>query len=255
MDDLIITAKNKIPSLDYILEETWDRLNLNKEDVSNSFSNILVSFDNQATQIFRGYEKQALFTLAQNWLSGQKQGIKIKFEHIVALKGWEDFINEASKVFVDFATYVQALEKSLGNMRKARGGKTFEKVINKLLNFIDIESELPSGKAREKLRRIDIVIPSIEIALNTPDRAVFLTCKRTLRERWKQEVPQARLNQRIYLVTMDSNLAVSKANEINEKGFIAFVRDEIKTSSNEINEMHWIRKLSDLPHELGNYEK
>jgi len=36
-------------------------------------------------------------------------------------------------------------------MRKARGGKTFEKVILRLLNFIDIKTEIPTGKAREEL--------------------------------------------------------------------------------------------------------
>lgn len=134
-------------------------------------------------------------------------------------------------------------------MRKARGGKTFEKVVLRLLAFIDIKGESPTGNAKEELRRIDIVIPSIEIATKTPDRAIFLTCKRTLRERWKQEVPQARLNQRIYLLTIDEDLSESKANEINQKGLIAFVRDEL-TKNPSLQKMPWIRKLSDLPKEL-----
>lgn len=134
-------------------------------------------------------------------------------------------------------------------MRKARGGKTFEKVILRLLDFIGIEGKEPTGKAKERLRRIDIVVPSVEIALKTPDRAIFLTCKRTLRERWKQEVPQARLNQRIYLLTIDEELSGSKAEEINEKGLIAFIRDDLKQRE-YLKEMAWIRKLSDLPKEL-----
>ncbi|MGQ9819792.1 MAG: type II restriction endonuclease [Candidatus Kapaibacteriales bacterium] len=74
---------------------------------------------------------------------------------------------------------------------------------------------------------------------------MFLTCKRTLRERWKQEVPQARINQRIYLLTLDDSLSISKANEINQKRLIAFVGDEIAEMEN-FNTKPWIRKLSDL---------
>jgi hypothetical protein len=96
------------------------------------------------------------------------------------------------------------------------------------------------------LRRIDIVIPSMEVALTTPDKAIFLTCKRTLRERWKQEVPQARLNQRIYLLTIDEELSENKAKEINEKGFIAFIRDEL-LEEQAFQHMPWIRKLAELP--------
>ncbi len=70
-------------------------------------------------------------------------------------------------------------------MRKTRGGKIFEKVILKILNLIDIKFEIPKGKKREELRRIDLVVPSIEVGIKTPDKAIFLTCKRTLRERWK----------------------------------------------------------------------
>ncbi len=158
-------------------------------------------------------------------------------------------LNEASKLFAEFGYLVQVLEKDLGNMRKARGGKTFEKAISILLNFIDIPAEIPHGEAKENLKRIDMVIPNISVALNTPDKAFFLTCKRTLRERWKQEVPQARLNQRIYLLTIDNELSKRKANEINEKGLIAFIRDELAESA-DLKELPWIRRLSDLPKEL-----
>jgi len=141
------------------------------------------------------------------------------------------------------------LEKDLGNMRKARGGRTFEKLVLKLLQALGIEGETPQGEAREKLGRIDIVIPSVNVALETPDRAFFLACKRTLRERWKQEVPIAQPNQRVYLITIDEELPERKAKEIKEKGLIAFVRDDLKEQEHLIGKP-WIRKLSDLPKEL-----
>jgi len=249
MEELIKVAKREIPPLEYILDETWKYLKLQKSFVKNNFGKVLITFDTKATEIFKDCERKALVKLAKSWLSLQKEGIKKKFEEILAQDGWDKFIEKAGQVFVEFGILVQNLEKDLGNMRKARGGKTFEKVLLKLLNFIDIKGEIPMGKAREELGRIDIVIPSIEIATKTPDRAIFLTCKRTLRERWKQEVPQARLNQRIYLLTIDEGLSESKANEINQKGLIAFIRDEL-TKTESLQKMPWIRKLSDLPKEL-----
>ncbi len=242
-------VKKIIPSVDFILSVTFENLNLKKEFVKRSFGETIVLVDEEATKIFKEYERKALLKLAKEWIKEQKEEIRKKIEKIISEKGWDEFIEEASKLFAEFGYLVQALEKDLGNMRKARGGKTFEKTIFTLLNFMDIPAEIPSGKAKEELKRIDIVIPNINVALNTPDRAFFLTCKRTLRERWKQEVPQARLNQRIYLLTIDEDLPTNKANEINEKGLIAFVRDEI-AERKELKKLPWIRKLSDLPKEL-----
>ena len=253
MHDIITSTKKEIPSLDRILDEALEHLNPDTKEIKNEFSKVLVAVDNVATDIFRGYEKRALISLAKKWLESQKGEVKERLERIISVKGWENFIEEASKLFVEFGVLVQELEKIMGNMRKARGGKTFEKMIYKLLKLSDISCEIPGRKAKEGLGRIDLVVPSVETALNTPDRAFFLTCKRTLRERWKQEVPQARLNQRIYLITIDSELSESKAKEINEKGFIAFVPDEVKKRK-ELMDMHWIRCLSNLPGELKFYE-
>lgn len=168
---------------------------------------------------------------------------------LVEEKGWEAFVQKASELFSDFALLVQALEKDIGNMRKARGGRTFEKLVWKLLQLLDIEGEIPGGKARERLMRIDIVIPSVNVALETPDRAFFIACKRTLRERWRQEVPSAQPNRRVYLITIDERLPESKANEIKDKGLIIFVRDELKAEEHLVDKP-WVRKLSDLPGEL-----
>jgi len=249
MEGLISSAKKKIPTVDFILEEAWNKLRSKTKRIGKNFGQDLVVMDDEATKIFREYERQALLELAQGWLKGRREEVRKKLEKVIAQKGWDNFIREASRIFMEFGVLVQALEKDLGNMRKARGGKSFEKVVLRVLHFININAEVPHGDAKDKLRRIDVVVPSVEIALRTPDRAIFLTCKRTLRERWKQEVPQVKLNQRIYLLTIDKELTEKTAEDINEKGFIAFVRDEVK-HKRELTQMDWIRRLSDLPDEL-----
>lgn len=229
-------------------------MRINPNQVKLKFSKVLERIDEDATELFFSYERRAIQNLAQEWLRMQKREIRQRLEKIISEKGLEKFIQEASKLFVDFGILVQAMEKDLGNMRKARGGKTFEKIVYKMLTLIGIPVEEPKEKmAREKLKRIDLVIPSINTALNTPDHAVFLTCKRTLRERWKQEVPQVGINQRVYLLTIDDDLSESKAKEIHEKGLIAFVKDEVKERA-EIRNMPWIRRFKEFPEELRGYE-
>jgi hypothetical protein len=213
-EDIIKEAKKQIPRVDKIIEETWEELK----------------------------------KLAELLLESQGPNLK---ENLKAVLESQDFINKLASMFVEFAYMVQRLEKDLGNMRKARRGKTFEKVICGLLNFIGISCEIPTGEYRERLRRIDIVIPNSVEALENPDKAVFITCKRTLRERWRQEVPTVGPNQRVYLLTLDEELSQEKANEIRSLGLIVYVRDDLKQS--RFSSKSWVRKLSDLPKDISPY--
>lgn len=233
-EELIRKGKGLIPSVDRILKETLQRLNLKPPQIERDFSNCLISVDQTATEIYRNYERKALIRLAEDWVEIQKDPIQKSLMNLLRKNDWEKFKKEASKIFTEFGVIVQRLEKDLGNTRKARGGKTFEKAIAELLRKINIPVEKPEKRHQKELKRIDLVIPSVEVAMRTPDRAYFLTCKRTLRERWKQEVP-------------DTNLPESKAMEIDEKGLIAFVRDELK---NELKDKDWIRSLNSLPQEI-----
>ncbi|MCX7845806.1 MAG: type II restriction endonuclease, partial [Dictyoglomaceae bacterium] len=241
-------AKKEIPLVDKIIDQTLEDLKLKKDVIFNKFGDILILIDDKATEIYIYYEKKALYKLAEEWIKIQKEDIKRELENILSQKNWENFIKEASKVFTEFGILVQKFEKDLGNMRKARGGITFQKTVLKLLNFIGIKGEIPYGKEGESLGRVDIVIPSSEIALKFPDKAVFLTCKRTLRERWKQETPLLKYSKKIFLVTIDENISEKKAYEINKLGFIAFIKDDIKTD--KFSSLEWIRSLNDLPKEI-----
>lgn len=249
MANLVEEVKRSIPSLDLILEEAWNDLRITRQQAMRRFGQMLVRIDARATEIFKANERSVIHSLAEKWLREQGHDAQVRFRAIVSQRGWEAFVQEASIMFAEFGTLVQALEKDLGNMRKARGGKTFEKAIIRLLSRAGVSSESPTGAHKERLRRIDIVVPSIEMAINQPDRAVFLTCKRTLRERWKQEVPQARPNQRYYLVTIDTDISAGKGNEIADMGLIAFVPNELKQQP-DLRRIACIRKLDDLPTEM-----
>ena len=249
MEEFIRKAKEEIPSVEHIMDLVWKEANFTKEQVRESFGSVLVEFDQRATEKFLEYEKKAIRKLAQLWIESQESNVKERFREI--LEDNENFVKKLAEIFISFAELVQRLEKDLGNMRKARGGAIFEKSVIELLKYIGIPCQAPKGEVREKLRRVDVVVPSEDIALNTPDKAVFITCKRTLRERWKQEVPSAGPNQRFYLVTIDHKLSDKKVKEIGSKGLIVYVRDELKEEN--FKNFHWVRKLSDLPKDLETF--
>jgi len=249
MEEFIRKAKEEIPSVEHIMDLVWKEANFTKEQVWESFGSVLMEFDQRATEKFLEYEKKAIRKLAQLWIESQESNVKERFREI--LEDNENFVKKLAEIFSSFAELVQRLEKDLGNMRKARGGATFERSVIELLKYIGIPCQAPKGEVREKLRRVDVVIPSEDVALNTPDKAVFITCKRTLRERWKQEVPSAGPNQRFYLVTIDHKLSDKKVKEIGSKGLIVYVRDELKEEN--FKNFHWVRKLSDLPKDLETF--
>jgi len=249
MEEFIRKAKEEIPSVEHIMDLVWKEANFTKEQVWESFGSVLMEFDQRATEKFLEYEKKAIRKLAQLWIESQESNVKERFRKI--LEDNENFVKKLAEIFSSFAELVQRLEKDLGNMRKARGGATFERSVIELLKYIGIPCQAPKGEVREKLRRVDVVIPSEDVALNTPDKAVFITCKRTLRERWKQEVPSAGPNQRFYLVTIDHKLSDKKVKEIGSKGLIVYVRDELKEEN--FKNFHWVRKLSDLPKDLETF--
>jgi len=138
-----------------------------------------------------------------------------------------------------------------GQMRKARGGVTFQKIIQKLLNLAGVPCETPHKETKEVLRRIDLVSPTADVGRNLPDKAIFLAVKRTLRERWKQVVPEQMKGARLYLVTINGKCSADKAQEIKEVGLIAYVPEHLKNQKHLI-EKPWVRSLSSLPQDLGN---
>lgn len=191
-DALVERAKQQIPSVKAILDETWTALSLSDDFIVIAFGEALQHIDKQARTIYCRYERKALEFVAQGWLEARRGRIRDELMALLQEQGWEAFKKRATALFMDFAELVQKLEKDLGNMRKVRGGVTFERAVERLLKTIGIPCERPRKREeRRKLEHIDLVIPDVATALNIPDSAVFLALKRTLRERWKQEVPAA----------------------------------------------------------------
>lgn len=142
-EKILQSVKSEIPSVDKILEEAWNELKFTRNFVKKCFGSALILFEEKANEIYRDYEKKALVKLSEYWIELQKEEIKRRLKETVEQEDWENFIEKASEIFSEFGKLVQDFEKDMGNKRKARGGKSFEKIVLKLLNFIGVKCEVP----------------------------------------------------------------------------------------------------------------
>lgn len=236
---------DSIPSSEIIIDESLSLISkskLSKKYLKKNFSQVIVLVEAAAHQNYKKYE-----------ISARKKLIKI-ISKKYATKVTSSQNNNKSELIKNVLTQLGPIlidfEFRIGQSRKQRGGHALEYIIKKLLERVSISSDIPHGKKeREKLNKMDLVVPDQNTALNNPKLARYLSCKRTLRERWKQTVPEKKKNWEMYLITLDDTISESKANDIKKKKLIAYVRDDLKNQSH-LNDKNWIRKLSDLPHDL-----
>ncbi|MDH5696784.1 MAG: type II restriction endonuclease [Dehalococcoidia bacterium] len=234
IDKLVEKAKQEIPSVDAILEEAMGNLQIStmpQEKVLKDFGNFVSELESEAWGIYKKHENAAFKKLVRIIREGK---------HTLADDELETLV-----------TATRRLEFVAGQMRKARGGVTFQKIIQKLLNLAGVPCETPHKETKKVLRRIDLVSPTADMGKSMPDKAIFLAVKRTLRERWKQVVPEQMKGARLYLVTINGECSAEKAQEIKEAGLIAYVPEHLKNQKHLI-EKPWVRSLSSLPQDVGN---
>jgi hypothetical protein len=227
----------EIPAVDIILDEAIEKLKLSglsRDEILRHFESHVANLEAEAFNIYLGYEEAAFAKLARSWLRKAKPEKKELGE----------------KSLLEFVKLVREMEARAGQMRKARGGASFQKIVKKLLNLAGVPCEEPSKDIKRLLRRIDLVSPDAETAKNAPDKAIFLAAKRTLRERWKQVVPEQMKGTRLYLITINSECSSEKAQEIKETGMIAYVPQELKEK--EHKDKPWIRSLTKSPKDIRN---
>jgi hypothetical protein len=231
-NEVVQKAKEVIPPVNEILDKAISNLgiaNLQPNDILTNFADLTKKLESEAFKVYQEYEDVAFKTLTR------------------LCRGEKALLNEKETELLVQAT--RELEFKAGQMRKARGGASFQKIIQRLLNLAGIRCEEPHTETKRLLRRIDLVSPSAEVAKNTPDKAIFLAVKRTLRERWKQAVPEQMKGARLYLVTMNGECPEGKAKEIKEAGMVAYVPNELKEQSH-LRHKSWIRPLSSLPQDI-----
>lgn len=245
-EDIVNKTLAKIPSIEEILSEAMRKIpprKMKEKYIKSNFSESVVQLERIAYEIYIEYEKKAFPHMIELWVNKNSDLIRDLRKRLNDI----DFVKEVCRLFYPLA---QTFEFRAGQMRKARGGRTFQRIIEVLLRKMGVECEQPSKEGAKILKRIDLVIPNQQLALARPDQAFFLSCKRTLRERWKQTIPERKPSWRVFLLTIDDELPEDKAKEIDQLGIIAYVRDELKAQPHLLNK-EWVRRLSDLPHDIS----
>ncbi len=132
--------------------------------------------------------------------------------------------------------YLYALSLSTTNSRRSRAGKTFERVIEKILTILDypfanqarLGNKFYSENGIGKI--VDAVIPSADGYASNRAKCALLTMKTTLRERWQEVVEELQRTNlpHIFLLTVDGAITQNVAATLKSYNITIVVYDEVK---------------------------
>ncbi len=239
----LVKSKTGISSTDRIVSEAIKKIE--KEDpkklqasyIQKNFSEICELIFYESKEIYQNYEKEALDSLNESILDNNRQ----------------TFTKEEVAKLIKQATHNAAsFEKSLKQSRASRAGKAFEVIVMFLLDKLGIPNEhITKEDKKSNLRRIDIIVPNRETAINDPFNAQFLSLKTSLKDRWKLVVEDRMEGQRTHLLTLLQNEKLSNqvAEKIEKKSILLYIPDRIKKE--QFADKKWIKGLSEIPETLG----
>ncbi len=152
------------------------------------------------------------------------------------------FLRKAAPDFVAF-------EFRSGQSRKSRAGSVWEKIGEMFLEWNGIPCEKPTGESARRLRQIDKVVPSVQVALTTPDKSIRLSFKTEAREKWRVLIDESRRGY-VYLVTLGDDITPDRLVEMADSRLVVYVPREVKEKRPEFKDNPAIRVLDALPVDL-----
>lgn len=113
--------------------------------------------------------------------------------------------------------YLYNLSLSVTNSRRSRAGTTFEQIIYKVMEILELPfvNQAKLGKngfeSIELTKKVDMLIPNKETYLSKRTKCHIVTMKTSLRERWQEVVEEmSRTNiLHMFLFTLDENINTS----------------------------------------------
>lgn len=248
-------AKEFFPPWTEILDNAFEKLRFKSEYVREHFSDAVLEVNAEAYEIFQRYELKAFPNLVVMWMDAHNERVEKMHKEAVnrslsAKESLGDVLKGVvSSVLHEAFPMIRKFQTSVSQMRKKRAGETFQESIRRLLVMLDIACEKAKGEVEAELGHTDIVVPDIETATETPDKAIFMACQHTLAERWWAATPMATAGRRGYLLTIDSKLGLKKAKRMKKYNLVAYVPDSVKEKK-DLKGLSWIRPLSSLPADL-----
>lgn len=220
IDDLRKLRRRRMPSSRQVVEETIRRLHFDRTDpefVRRHFNQLLREVFERTLDVLEEYEEQVDIAVLK------QAGFKLTPQRYRLLR--EYFL-------------------SVSQSRKQRGGKDFELQVQALLERANIPFE-----AQPREERVDLILPNRQLWERDRARAVLLSLKRTLRERWRQVADELQMLRcpNTYLVTAEESLTESVVQEIFRRNIYIVVWNEVKESYGN----HKVFGFSDLMKRLS----
>ena len=167
----------------------------------------------------------------------------------IILENDKDLSNNDKDIIL--TAFVQEFERRAGQKRKKRAGGSLEDVTGFILNYFDIKSI----NAPEHFQT-DI---EADKWIKTKDNwLIGISCKRTIRERWKQVssasaqvLSRFKIKQIYHIVTYDEDLSDDKITMLGEQRHIFYLPDNSRILANAINHIG----LKDYVRPMSNFVK
>jgi hypothetical protein len=221
-----------MPSSAEVVREASARLGYSTGGVA--FDEIRQSFDARLRKLFEetlvvleDYEQEVdAGLILPQLVSGHRPDIEIEYRQLQRADNGPDALQEAvTRLLARWHGILRGLFLSVSQSRKQRGGKDFEYEIRTLLELARIPYE-----AQSRRERADFLFPSSAMLQTERPKAVLLSVKRTLRERWQQVVRELQdINcPNTYLATAEDTVAPSVVEGITTHNIYVVVWEEVK---------------------------
>ncbi len=149
--------------------------------------------------------------------------------------------------------FVQEFERRLGQKRKGRAGTSLEDVTSFIFNYYGI-------KASDAPNHFQADIEVDKWVKCTDGWLIGISCKRTLRERWKQVssadrmvLSRFKIKELWHVITFDEDLSDDKIVTLGEQGHIFYLRNESRIFSNalvHIGMKNYVRPMTQFIRDL-----
>jgi hypothetical protein len=242
--------KSYIKSPMHYVDETIEKLNYTREDVSQNIEKLLIQDREDVYNLYLQDEAKLNSALVSH-LTDTRAIPQNIFNEIVDSKLLtsnfakvepEQLKKRLSEVIGDYTgavfPYFYELSLSTTNSRRSRAGKTFEALIEKTLTILGVpfenQSQLGTSFYKEHSlgKKVDLIIPGRRAYEQRRSSCGIISVKTSLRERWQEVVEELnRSNTRhIYLATLDETISDNQLQLMANYSITLIVRDKEKTN-------------------------
>ncbi|MDI6872649.1 MAG: type II restriction endonuclease [Bacillota bacterium] len=227
--------KAHIPPPERVVDEAFHELSygpdkLAPDYVRENFNTLLRDVFVKTLEVLERYEEPAYAEAAfQKLVSLRRQDIRSALSDSSALRTVTGLESAISSLLKGWYPYLRAMFISVSNSRKARGGLDLEWQFEKLLRLMAVPYQKQKGREGRR-QRVDFVLPDFETYNRERNRALIISVKRTLRERYQQVADeQHRMRApNVYIVTAEDRVSTDKVREIKDLNVYLVVWDEVK---------------------------